>query len=141
MVANVYMYVKPHATPGQVEPRTLPGPLDAFDVQVGGAPHAVPAIQESQVRSPPIATHVGYESAIFALSEWVKISRLRSALQEGHGSRNAVADSVSHLAHLLAATHADSCPLSFATKAGQVGSSAWLVSASFYCRLNEVSGL
>ena len=56
MVAGVYIYIKR----GKLDTHTLPELLDAFEVQLRGAPHAVPAMQESQSRPPrssPTATN------------------------------------------------------------------------------------
>ena len=38
-IASVYIYVNLHFTPGQVYPHTLPELLEAFEIQLGGAPH------------------------------------------------------------------------------------------------------
>ena len=100
----------------------------------GRCTQAVPAVQESQVVHQEVLPlqQVGCDLATLAPSEWVEICRLRCALQGWHGPRDAVTDSTSHLANRLAATHADSCPFSLASEAGQVGISAWFVSVLSY---------
>ena len=54
---------------------TFPQLLDAIGVQLGRAPEAVLAIQESQVvcHEALLLQQVGYELAILATSEWVEI--------------------------------------------------------------------
>ena len=105
--------------------------------------HAFPVRQQGQVihREAFLPQQLGFEVSLLASSECIEFNRLRCGLRRGQRQQDAVTDTTSHLTKRSPAAHIDSRPLSLASKAGQVGLTAWCVSALVYsclCKLHEL---
>ena len=67
----------------------------------------MPAVHEGQVVQQEALSlqQIGLQLVIWAPSEWLDICRVRCAQQRGHGLRDAVTDTIGHLANHLAGGH------------------------------------